>query len=340
MTTVAARYLGVAVLASLGILTGAQPTASAHRATVATVGSSLISVRPVIIQVGGNPSAVASAFGAVWVLNGSEIVRVDARTKRVVARISVGQRVGGEQPCGLAIGDKWIWLLTSRGDLVRLDPTTNSTAATGLRVSGAACVAATATAVWISVPYQRAVIRFDPVRKVVIARVPAGLFPEGMAIVGQSIWVSSGQRPCDGKKRPCNARHSDRGEVVRIDSRTNRPVARAIVEHSPNQIAASGDQIWVTSNTGTVARVTATRGQLSITRRVFVNGSTGVVLRGKTLWATNTQPDGTITAIDVRTFRVTSRVRVGSEPVGIASDNTGIWVANFGDGTLSFVRLR
>src|SRR5262245_25407602 len=75
------------------------------------------------LATGDRPFHALSATGSIWVTNlySSTVARIDARTNRVVARIPVGAR-----PYGLAAGGGAIWVSNSgEGTVSRIDPRTN-----------------------------------------------------------------------------------------------------------------------------------------------------------------------------------------------------------------------
>src|SRR5512132_977850 len=86
-----------------------------------------------VIQVGGQPNVVRADTDAVWVQRDREVVRVDPRTNRVVARLPMG-------PSGSdlgAVGGGSLWLTqVAQGTVTRIDPATGRTVAT-IRVPGA-----------------------------------------------------------------------------------------------------------------------------------------------------------------------------------------------------------
>jgi len=74
------------------------------------------------------PGGVAAEYGSVWVTDqiANTIVRVDAVTGRVIARIPVGH-----EPLGVAAGDGNVWVTNAADDTVsEIDPTTNQVVTT------------------------------------------------------------------------------------------------------------------------------------------------------------------------------------------------------------------
>src|SRR6478752_9516940 len=75
------------------------------------------------VATGLRPFHAISAAGSVWVTNlySSTVARIDPATNRVIARIPVGAR-----PYGLAAGGGAIWVSNSgEGTVSRIDPRTN-----------------------------------------------------------------------------------------------------------------------------------------------------------------------------------------------------------------------
>ena len=73
------------------------------------------------VALADNLGSLDSGFGAVWATDPSkgEVLRLDPRTRKVLARIPVG----GE--AGVTVGAGAVWAFNERGRLVRIDPATN-----------------------------------------------------------------------------------------------------------------------------------------------------------------------------------------------------------------------
>jgi len=73
------------------------------------------------VTIGDNLSSIDSGLGAVWASDTAkgEILRLDPRSRRVLARIPVG----GE--ARVTVGAGAVWAFNERGRVVRIDPATN-----------------------------------------------------------------------------------------------------------------------------------------------------------------------------------------------------------------------
>ena len=73
-------------------------------------------------------AGLAAADGAVWIADpvGGKLVRIDAATRKVVARIPVGHG-----PAGVAVGAGGVWVTNyDDGTVSRIDPETNTVVGT------------------------------------------------------------------------------------------------------------------------------------------------------------------------------------------------------------------
>jgi virginiamycin B lyase len=202
--------------------------------------------------------------GSLWVgaWRDGQVVRVDPRANRVVARFPAG----GPNPAGLAVGAGTIWVTHPDTDeVVRLDPGTGRVVARikldplsfqvapGDRRFLPSLVAVGAGAGWVGTG-RGAVARIDLASNRVVAVIkllPAS--PAGIAVAGGSVWVAAGG---DG--------------VARIEAATNRLLGTIRLDLHAERVAASGGTIWVGGPTtdpiveiaGGVARIDAATGRV------------------------------------------------------------------------------
>jgi DNA-binding beta-propeller fold protein YncE len=117
--------------------------------SVVSAGSSVAETIPL----GGacGPLGITTGFGSVWVVCywREELLRIDPRTRRIVARVPVGRG-----PLGVSTGAGSVWV-TNRAShgVTRIDPRSNATVAT-VRLPAALSpygVAARDDGVWVSV---------------------------------------------------------------------------------------------------------------------------------------------------------------------------------------------
>jgi YVTN family beta-propeller protein len=134
-----------------------------------------------------------------------------------------------------AVGEGAVWAMSdATSTMVRIDPKRNAVAAR-IDVAPGGAAAAGAGAVWLSHPAEDTVSRIDPRTNKVSATIHVGPRPEGIAVSRNAVWVANADGP----------------SVARIDPATNHVVATIRVgpsaaccsEHM-GLIAAHG-AVWV-----------------------------------------------------------------------------------------------
>jgi hypothetical protein len=224
---IGAAVLGaVAVLAVVGRITGPEAPASRSQPTPRTPPTTTPAppqqltlperwaTARIEVAHGGGPLVFGA--GSLWVgaWRDGQVVRVDPRSNRVVARFPAG----GRNPAGLAVGAGSIWVVHPDTDeVVRLDPGTGRVVARiklgplpfefapGDRRFLPSLVAVGAGAGWVATG-RGAVARIDLAsnRVVAVIKLPPES-PAGIAVAGRTVWVAAGG---DG--------------VARIEAATNR----------------------------------------------------------------------------------------------------------------------
>jgi DNA-binding beta-propeller fold protein YncE len=168
------------------------------------------------------PSAVATGDHALWVLKNDDqqVLRIDPRSQRVLARIPLGFT-----PFDMTATDSAVWIGGYWSDqLVRIDPHTNAVVTRWTLPDGVAGIAATDQAVWVASTIAGQVSRIDPSTNQVVATVtlscPAacyqGSLPLAVVAAADAVWV----------------RTVGDGLVVRIDPQTNHIVGMVEVSYS------------------------------------------------------------------------------------------------------------
>ena len=208
--------------------------------------------------------AVAPAGGSVWVSSyaSSTVARVSAssatsapraviatsgqtaaagtralpRGGTVVARIRLGR--GAPAPLGggaLTVGEGAVWAMSNAESmLMRIDPARNAVVAR-IKAPPPDTAAAGDGAVWLTYPEDDTVLRIDAATNKVTASIHVGPRPSGIAIAHGAVWVADAYGP----------------SVSRIDPATNRVVATIRVgptraccaEHM--SLTAAGGMLWV-----------------------------------------------------------------------------------------------
>jgi virginiamycin B lyase len=268
---VGAAVLGaVAVLAVVGRITSPEEPASRSQPTPTTTPAPAKHVplpdrwATAQIEVGHGGGPLVFGAGSLWVgaWRDRQVVRVDPRSNRVVARFPAG----GRNPADLAVGAGTIWVVHPDTDeVVRLDPGTGRVVARiklgqlpfqvapGDRRFLPSLVAVGAGAGWVATG-RGAVARIDLASNRVVAVIkllPAS--PAGIAVAGGSVWVAAGG---DG--------------VARIEAATNRLLGTIRLDLYAERVAVGGGAIWVGGPTtdpivemaGAVARIDAATGRV------------------------------------------------------------------------------
>jgi streptogramin lyase len=255
------------------------------------------------IAIPGDPSAVATGEGSVWVTSDKgNLSRVDPRTQKVTATIAIGNR-----PDALAVGEGAVWVGTRAGTLAKVDVTSNKVVATIPLGGVLESVAVGEGAVWAAASDGR-VYRIDPVTAGIdfTARVaPSSTGDIGVAIsVGQGgVWV-----------------------------------ARSYAFSDPN----SGiSQLPITATTEEVFRLSPDTGIVQESLRLVktaVNGRVGVgaiAVTPSDLWATDPFQRKVYRLAPQALTIVDEIPHVGVYPSAIAIEAGGdLWVASSTDGVL------
>ena len=154
----------------------------------------------------------------------------------------------------------------------------------------------------------------------VAATIPVGGGPDGIAVDGDDVWVSS----------------ADDGTVTRLDAKSNkRSGAPVSVGSNPDEVAAAGGAVWVANtDDGTVTRLEAANPGAK--REIPVgSGPEGLSLGPRLVWVANGEDDS-VTRIDRSSGRrVGDDIPVGDNPIGIFAGESTVWVTNSFGATVS-----
>jgi DNA-binding beta-propeller fold protein YncE len=232
------------------------------------------------IPVGGGPIALGE--GALWLLSGQDVSRIDLETNQVVETIPVG-----EFPTALAIGFGAVWA-AANGTVYRIDPLTNQVSAT-IPIDptiGLHCLETGAGSVWACNGEAGLVYRIDPDTNQISATIQVEPGPSQVAPLEDAVWLINpeGLRKIDPDsnelsppiKLDCAARRlfvdaaavwvpcQGTPALYRIDPQTSQLLARIGVGPHPFGVASGANAVWVTSVTGnTLTRIDPATNQVS-----------------------------------------------------------------------------
>ena len=328
-----------AAAAALELLGGHRGTAAVARAPSYSVAL-ISSVSPQLrasFPVGGNPSSLAVAAGALWVLN------ADDQTVTRIDLTSHAERTYGTDgtPLDLAAGDGSLWVVNGarvpkarvpnplvflpRGltpyavpaSVSSLDPTTAWTLATiplpeqvGAGAPPLHEIALGARGVWVINP-DGSVSRIDPYSKLVVQTI-RNLNPLGIASGAEGTWVIEGGASA---------------WVARLSPDSEQIAKRVRVPASSlsGSIAVGAGAVWLTDpNEGVVWRIDLTPGPVERTIPLAPCVS-DVAYGAGAVWVANAQT-GTVSRVDPRTNRVTQTIPVGNIPGRLTVGGGGVWV--------------
>lgn len=125
----------------------------------------------------------------------------------------------------------------------------------------------------------------------------------------------------------------DANSVGVIDASAARITSQLEVGSAPSALAGGGGFMWAASEAdGTVSRIDP------VTRAVQTlsldSDPAGVAYGGGSLWVTMPEKRA-VAQIDPRTLKLVQAFPVGNAPGSVAADESGVWVANTLDGTVS-----
>jgi YVTN family beta-propeller protein len=151
-----------------------------------------------------------------------------------------------------------------------------------------------------------------------IATIPTGTHPCGVASAFGSVWVAN-----------------DGGTLVRIDPRTNRVRKRIRVGAGACLLTADARALWIANYKGGLVHVTP-KGRV---KKLAVGATPDHVLVAfGRIWVT-TWGAGKLAVVDARTRKVVRRIDVGSKPAGLAARDGAVWVGFTPDATTSIARV-
>lgn len=224
-------------------------------------------------------------------LGGRRLIALDWRTGRVLTAREFNGPVDH-----VAVDSTDVWALeTEPGTLRRLDTRTLAPTSPPLRLTTgrASDVASGAGYLWVTAADDGELLRIDPTTRR-IRRVKVGGVPEGVVVVGTSVWYAD----------------SEAGAVGRRDVETLEPIGDPIpLGGHPTGLAAAGESVFVSRDDGTVARIGAATGHIGDAIRLAPQHGAGALTMaaaGSSVWVSSTGAD---TVSRLATEPVTGPVR-------------------------------
>jgi YVTN family beta-propeller protein len=294
----------------------ARPRASTHQRFRLAV----VVVSGVVAIVGSILLATHRSSEKVNAPTGSTLAPALPPGGKVVARIRIGRAnpaLGHNGGGALAVGEGAVWAMSdAKATLMRIDPARNAVVAR-IKVAPPEVAVAGDGAVWLSNPSENTVSRVDPGTNRVTATIHVGPHPEGIAVSPGAVWVVNAGDP----------------SVSRIDPATNRVVATIRVgpkgdccaEHT--NVIASPRAVWVALTNGqSIVRVDPATNSVVATARIGYPPCGFLAADETGVWSTGACGGDVVARVDSRTNKLTTRV-AELYPVGIEVAFGSVWVA-------------
>jgi class 3 adenylate cyclase/streptogramin lyase len=210
---------------------------TAYTPTVLRVDPRNGEIRPVIVRTGPGTFSLslATGFDVVWVST-DQLIKINPATYdfRTIMKIPLSAAGG----TALAIDRKQLWIGTTRGRLLRIDPSGEVTAERTV-AQGIELIAVSSEGVWVVDQFAGTVLRIDPVSlRAVGDPVPFSGSIDAIEVLGEHIWVLD----------------FGTGLLSRI-SILNGAVTQVTVPAEANSLAAGLGAIWVSHDDGTITKV-------------------------------------------------------------------------------------
>ena len=291
-------------------------------------------------------------------------VRICRRVKRplppaatVEARVSLGTSVSDVIE-SLAVGDGAIWAVLGDGQkIVRIDPATlqvTATIANPLPLEWAPTVAYGDGSVWLSdaIPGvgsgspTGALVRIDPATNAVVATIPVGRSPEGLAFTAGAVWSANHR---SDQPQAANPPHTF--SVSKVDVASNTKTADVVVESradtgdswgnfccGPQGATAGAGAVWVAdATTNEVSRIDPATD--SVTARIANPGHQAcgsMAADDASVWLTDGCDSEGLWRIDPASNSVTATLRLPGIGIDVRPAFSSVWVSTgFSSGWLN-----
>jgi YVTN family beta-propeller protein len=192
-------------------------------------------------------SGLAAGFGSLWApsCGDHDLVRVDLRTRKVVAKIAAGP---ADSEGGIAVGGGSVWMIADSkggpdGVLLRISPGKNAVVARIRVPAGSYAAAFGGGSVWVTSTGQNLLTRVDATTNKVVSETKVGKGPRFLTVGAGSVWTLN----------------QGDGTVSRVSTKSGRLTAtiRAGLAGNGGEIAYGAGAVWATLEGFPMTRIDA-----------------------------------------------------------------------------------
>jgi hypothetical protein len=269
---------------------------------------------PAGVVVGETPVAIAAAGSDVWVSTGDTVVRVDAATKKVTKRITVGGSLGG---IAATSTDVWVSVFDG-GEVAHIESgSVVGRTSVGGQPTG---VAFAAGSVWVG-NQNGWVSRIDPGTGHLLATVHLRAGDSTLLPVGNLLWAGLQD-----------------GSVVSIAPATNSVTGAAVhVATDVDALVDTPQGLWASTFAGVAASIDAA--SRKVLRRVSLpSRGSGIAYGGAKVWF-SMYDRNLVAELNPISGTVVGAVHTGLQPRDSVVANGSLWVADEGAGKLTPIPL-
>jgi DNA-binding SARP family transcriptional activator/streptogramin lyase len=277
------------------------------------------------IPVGVRPAALAVGREGVWVAQRNGVTLIDPANMRESGEPIV---VGGPA-YSVALARDRMWVMRRDGHLVEVDRHTRGAVGEPIKVGvEAGDVAIGFGSLWVNLykdgkdeEFNGRVARVDPcTREVSFIRI--GREADTVKTGFGSVWITDAAD----------------GQVVRLDPRTNRVVARISGVNDPQDLLIAAGAVWVTQYYDKlVQRIDPETNRLVRPKMAVGSDPAGLALGAGAVWVPQ-YANGRVTRVDLKSLRSeVDLLRVGKDPTDVAVGFGKVWVPNNSGSSVSVI---
>ena len=277
------------------------------------------------VHAGSQLDALTYSHGSLWVgdYGGSEVIRIDPASGKVLARITTGAA-----PIWIQGDKRWIWVANYFAATVsRIDPNTNRvdrTVRVGNQPEG---LAVAAGQVWVSNQLDGTVSRIDQRTGRPAGVLHVGGAPVYIAADATDLWLTN-----------TDENGGSLHKVQRIDASTGKLTAERSLGAEPFHALPAFGSTWVSDYADDVV-YRLDPDTLHTTARIPVGHAPDALYAdGTSLWVSDDH-GARVQRIDPATNQVTAVIRLDGAPRNMAVAGDALWIAGFDKGVVYRVPL-